>query len=484
MKDCPEGKVRNPKTNRCIKIKEVKTETKKEKKCPKGKVLNPKTNRCINIKEVKTETKKEKKCPKGKVLNPLTNQCIKIKSVKSKSISKPKSIDLDKKANIVKRNLRKLLFPFVNRVSANIYDRRVYFKLLMKHIATLNSSNKNCMRFYKYNTDGEPIFRIGDKIILNKRIGSDSMNAVVYLSSFRDKTKKLFKFATKITLLDDDNTTNEAKILSFLTKNVLEDKCPHFPILYGLLRCHNFMDFNNSPYLTSNSTSQNSLKRINPIYLNVYPDFILNNKYHKTLINLVELANGDLKSFIDINHNNSSLMENAFAQIYFSLMFFYKTTNMMHRDANWGNFLFHKIKPGGYFHYKIFDKDYYIENLGYLWVIWDFDFSRSFDQYSLLSTDFNLVIRSFIHKNEILSYIKGFSEKIFNEDLVVKINNVYYHLFKTNLKDMYYSPENINYYFRVILIILEREQFIKSIDDMTRYDIIINKKPYIITPFV
>ena len=41
-KECPEGKVLNPKTGRCIKIK---------KECPEGKILNPKTGRCIKIKK-------------------------------------------------------------------------------------------------------------------------------------------------------------------------------------------------------------------------------------------------------------------------------------------------------------------------------------------------------------------------------------------------------------------------------------------------
>ena len=68
---CPEGKILNPKTNRCVKdpaVKKVKpakkdadkvadkVEEKKEadkkpivkvKECPEGKILNPKTNRCI-----------------------------------------------------------------------------------------------------------------------------------------------------------------------------------------------------------------------------------------------------------------------------------------------------------------------------------------------------------------------------------------------------------------------------------------------------
>ena len=70
VKECPDGKVLNPKTNRCI--KDVK------KECPDGKVLNPKTNRCIkDVKDVKDVKSVKKECPDGKVLNPKTNRCIK-----------------------------------------------------------------------------------------------------------------------------------------------------------------------------------------------------------------------------------------------------------------------------------------------------------------------------------------------------------------------------------------------------------------------
>jgi hypothetical protein len=55
-KDCPDGKVRNPETGRCILIKNAKTKAmkavvkKSPKKCEEGKVLNPATGRCILIK--------------------------------------------------------------------------------------------------------------------------------------------------------------------------------------------------------------------------------------------------------------------------------------------------------------------------------------------------------------------------------------------------------------------------------------------------
>ncbi len=53
-------------------------------------------------------------------------------------------------------------------------------------------------------------------------------------------------------------------------------------------------------------------------------------------------------------------------------MFFNKYVNAYHHDCHYGNFLYHLIEPGGYFHYNIYGTDYYIENLGYLWVIWDY----------------------------------------------------------------------------------------------------------------
>jgi hypothetical protein len=90
-KECPEGKVLNPLTGRCINIKTIKKDDKKtvkktdkkKKECPEGKVLNPLTGRCINIKTIKKDDKKtdkkNKECPEGKVLNPLTGRCINIK---------------------------------------------------------------------------------------------------------------------------------------------------------------------------------------------------------------------------------------------------------------------------------------------------------------------------------------------------------------------------------------------------------------------
>ena len=77
-KNCPDGKILNPKSGRCIKIK-TKELSKPEKNCPDGKILNPKSGRCIKIK-TKELSKSEKNCPDGKILNPKSGRCIKIKT--------------------------------------------------------------------------------------------------------------------------------------------------------------------------------------------------------------------------------------------------------------------------------------------------------------------------------------------------------------------------------------------------------------------
>lgn len=64
-KECPPGKIINPKTGRCInkpkektKKKPQKDKDKSKKECPPGKIINPKTGRCINKPKEKTQKKR------------------------------------------------------------------------------------------------------------------------------------------------------------------------------------------------------------------------------------------------------------------------------------------------------------------------------------------------------------------------------------------------------------------------------------------
>ena len=100
IKKCPEGKVLNPLTNRCISIKAINKLAKNplskvDKTCPEGKVLNPKTGRCIKKENflkanmpVPQAPRVPKTCPEGKVLNPKTGRCIKKENL-AKAVNMP-----------------------------------------------------------------------------------------------------------------------------------------------------------------------------------------------------------------------------------------------------------------------------------------------------------------------------------------------------------------------------------------------------------
>jgi len=116
---CPPGKIRNPKTGRCIKartktqkntLKNLAAKAPKDKPCPPGKERNPKTGRCRKIarktaKVVKIKSKPTsppaKDCGPGRVWNQKTKRCNKVKPIKTHKTKKPK-----KPAKKLKRKMR------------------------------------------------------------------------------------------------------------------------------------------------------------------------------------------------------------------------------------------------------------------------------------------------------------------------------------------------------------------------------------------
>ena len=325
------------------------------------------------------------------------------------------------------------------------------------------------MKLYKI-INKTPIFRIGNKIILKNRIGSESAHGMVYLTTFRDK--KLFKYACKITIATN-KALIENEIQEQLTRVVI--KCPHFPILYGTYQCNYMLDFNDS---FKNSKSDDiPIQQDIKLYPKIIQKAMLENK--QLLITFNELASGDLNNFIlNPTKFNSDEVFNALVQIYLSLMFYYQETRMMHCDAHGGNFLYHKIKKGGYFHYKLFDKDYYLENLGYLWIIWDFEQSIPFNNPNIpINIDFSYVLLSFLpnKKKQILDN-KGWNTNIhyYNDEIIFNKIQVfsedYYDItIKSSLKKL------IN----ALLDLFLKHKMIY--DKLPKNSTIINKTPYVLS---
>ena len=417
-----------------------------------NKNINPETSR--KIKE------------NGEVYKKLVKKCldikkeIKIKSISSKESYKTVKSSFNSNSGKIKayKKIYKLFTPYIKRITADIIDRINYFLIIKKYLLTIKDKN-NCVRLYNIDEKTKEIkYRIGKNIILDKRIGTDSKYGIVFLSHFKSQLKfgtkfdKLNKFAVKITDNDTDNK-KEIKILKILTNNVIQLNCRHFPISYGFLEC------NNSD-IKSNNSYDYSIIKDKEDNKNLFPKIINLNK--SLLIQINELASGDLEYYLMSIKNKDFL--NTLVQILLSIMFFHNYTKSYHNDCHLGNFLFHKIKPSGFFHYNIYGTDYYLENKGYLWVIWDFSFTESYNK------NIKPINSDFTHMLLALDYFrKYFTNKEFS--IYFKL----YHHLKNN-----FNINNYNYLYNINTEILN--YLIDNISSFTtiKPSNIINKKPFII----
>ena len=385
----------------------------------------------LNNKNVNPETSRKIK-ETGDIYKKLVIKCLKknnkIKSDDTIYLSAKSSVITESKNKInAYKKIQKLFNPYIKRVSMNIIDRINYYLIIKKYLLTIKDKN-NCFRLYDIdNKNNKPIYRVGKNIILDKQIGSSSVHGIVFLSYFKSNIKygnkfdKLNKFAVKITNQSNENK-NEINVLNKLTKLVIDFKCPHFPISYGSFNCNN-------PNIKSNNPDINEV--IKKYDKKLFPELIKKNNSY--LIQINELASGDLSNNL-ISGLNKDIF-NTLTQVLISIMFFHYYTKSYHKDLHAGNFLYHKIKPGGYFHYNIYGTDYYLENKGYLWVIWDFGLIEPFNKSkSAINYDFNHILDTlYYYEYKLTDDEEDKIEKLLN-DIIYKYNKIY----DTNLL------ENIN----------------------------------------
>jgi len=325
----------------------------------------------------------------------------------------------------VNNKIYNLFKPLIKRVTANIIDRINYFTIINNYI---NKIKNGCVE----KNDNKII--LGDRIIIDKQIGNIGKYGVVYKAHYnptniqKKELGNVFKFVIKVCEFNNMNK-KEIETGKILNKLLIDFKCPHFPFLYGYIKCDKKQDFISEYFSFEKS------------YLIVY-----------------ELANSTLSQLIldlfmntQISIDLNDIIKNSLIQIYLSMIFFNKYSGLNHNDTHFNNFLYHKIKKGGHFHYKFYGKDYYLENIGYLWVINDFGMVSK-----LKSSISDL---KFFTEKMLTTYIKL---EIFNDDINKFINDMMKLLSKKNVK---------------INTIID---FIIKFSPQTKPDKIINITPYII----
>lgn len=311
--------------------------------------------------------------------------------------------------------------PILKRVTKNIIDRINYFVIINNYINKIKTELKyNCIK--KINNE----LHLGNQIILDKQVGHPGSYGVVYHGHYipttiqKKELGKIFKFAVKICEITRKNR-KEIKIGKKLTRLLVDMKCPHFLFSYGYLTCKNKKsDFNeirfaNNGYFIITELADNTLS------------YLIADLYKK-------------EGFNDI-------LRNAFIQIYLSMMFFNKYAKYNHNDTHINNFLYIKIKEGGYFHYKLFGIDYYVKNIGYLWVINDFGLASTFtsikhDLEYFTNNMIKNIVRLGIFEDNTTNFFMDLMKLLKKKncrlnDIIIYMNTMFYRDFTTN------KPANI-----------------------------------------
>jgi len=334
----------------------------------------------------------------------------------------------------------KISSPINNSISFEdrtfVLENRIkYANNFMKHFTSHSIGNFIILKKDKYSYKN---------LLLNKKIGSKSKYGAVYSVTYGIKPKK-YIVAAKLICINESNT-KELAILKKITDIILAKKTIHFPIMY----------FHTTISKTTDMKSS------------LLPEVIGN--CDSFYISFNEMFSGDLKMLMSSKKQTTTFMKNAITQIFFSISNFSHYSGFIHKDAHWGNFLYHKIKPGGYFYYKVNGIDVYLENIGFIWVIWDYGFAKKIKDDNVMR-DYSRIIHSFYPKlyggwipNNITYNPKDidFALNVSRSLRVVSYNRDSY---KTKKKQVHN-----------ILFDLYPELLIKPDETL-----IINKKPYIIT---
>jgi hypothetical protein len=221
-------------------------------------------------------------------------------------------------------------YILINRIK-NYHALRINLLLLKED---------ECLENKTY-ADGSKGYTIRNIINLEKRIGSKSRYGSIYLTSINGVPNTL-PIATKI-MIHNTNNIIETDIMNMIKNHIiLKSLSRHFLLTYGNCVC-----------------SKKIAKKLK-------------------LININELADGDLKMLIEMKDvvGNSELMFNLFIQVFISIATFQNFVGYVHRDTHYGNFLYQNNNEIGYYHYIYDQKDYYLKSCKYNIMIYDFGFAK------------------------------------------------------------------------------------------------------------
>lgn len=352
--------------------------------------------------------------------------------------------------------LRKTINPLIHNKDS-IENRIYYAKILRKYLSNIQScvhssiDDPNKIVLFEKNKDG----KIKEKIIFDKRIGSDSVYGTAYLNAGKG-FGRLLKFSIKIM---SRKFKLEVQILRKMSALVEKNISPNMPITFTSMLCDKPNDIN----LDVNTSAIDLMKK---------GDYYV-------IIN--ELADGDMHDFFKKRYH-INVYESVISQMIFAIQSFHINLNYIHNDTHLGNFLYHKVKPGGFWRYKYKDTTIYIPNLGYLIVLWDPGLAKKPKMKNPAPEKNNDIFRTL----KLINAIK--TEPIYIKMRLKSIRPENFEVFKDILHsvNLYPNYEVENYIMDMYVSMLETNRFQniyyenKDISTLPSNRKIINEIPYIL----
>lgn len=261
----------------------------------------------------------------------------------------PRITTVQRRANLLLA-IKKVVAPIINKGDSN--KSRIAFHGIMqnylKNIQPCVNVDKKANTIYLYNK-GDPKNPV---VTFDRRIGSESKYGIAYMNMGKGFAK-LLKFSCKVMKEKDlgkdeiNDNAKEISILKHVTNLVIQDYFPNFPIMYSAMMCNNECREAACPKLMKSDTG------------------------YRVIIN--ELADSDLQNWLKKKHSAED-----FASVLTQMMFAiyaYHGMGLQHNDTHLGNFLIHKVTPGGWWRYRFEGQDVYVPNTGHLVVLWDMGLS-------------------------------------------------------------------------------------------------------------
>jgi hypothetical protein len=272
---------------------------------------------------------------------------------------------LYKNANMIQRFLKNKLI-----LTKNNLDTRVQrYQLIKKRLDKITETDCLTKKMYGKNKG----YTLNDLVNLEKKIGSDSVEGVIFLSSMPHLLGS-YPIASKLMEITPNNEA-ETKMNEWITQKLLIPKeTKHFVMMYKTTKC--------------------------PVAKSKDNKLVANER----LVNYNELCDGDISSLVKTDVRNDEMqMINMAYQSLIAVATYQNRVGYCHNDTHWGNFLYqinndYKENDTGYYHYICYGSDFYIKSCKYNICL--FDFGRSIPigkaKKSEIAWDFKKILYGFV----------------------------------------------------------------------------------------